>query len=44
MSSQVIDRAKKVSVDLLNQDEFITFSKKYNPEVLTILKKASKLK
>lgn len=44
MSSQVIDRAKKVSVDLLNQDEFITFSKKYNPEALTILKKASKLK
>lgn len=44
MSSQIIDRAKKVSVDLLNQDEFITFSKKYNPEAITILKKASKLK
>lgn len=39
LANNIIDKAFKVSVDYVKDDEFITFYKKYNPEYLTTMKK-----
>ena len=39
LGKSLIDRAKYVSIDLLNDSEFITFAKKNNPEMLATVKK-----
>ena len=42
LANNIITKAKSVSTDLLNDSEFITFSKKNQPEVLATFKKVSK--
>ena len=42
LANNIIVKAKSVSTDLLNDSEFITFSKKNQPEVLATFKKVSK--
>lgn len=39
LANNILDKAFKVSVDYVKDDEFITFYKKYNPEYLTTMKK-----
>ena len=42
LANNIITKAKSVSTDLLNDSEFITFSKKNQPEILAIFRKVSK--
>lgn len=42
LASNIITKAKSVSTDLLNDSEFITFSKRNNPEILSMVKKVNK--